>query len=266
MIILKRLGVKTLIATSHTTADVYSSLKLVRLVERHITKVFTCVTCSAEESFFGNSNLYSDNIRLKRHNHVTIYNCLPPSAEFGWNENRNSLTIGVVSRLVAIKGMDLVMPAFAELKSKIPNAKLIIVGDGELRETMETQQRELGLEESVEWTGLVEKEQLGVYYDKMDVVWVPSRSEGFGLTALEAMEHGCVVVAANVGGLKEVVEDEKSGIFFESGNKSDLAQKSIALLQNKDIFAKLSKTAVERAKQFSFEEYTKAILGLYAKL
>jgi glycosyltransferase involved in cell wall biosynthesis len=71
------MGVKNIIATAHTAADIYKDLRLIYFLQRHCLRAFTCITERAERSFFGSSQLYSPDLVLGRRNHFTIYNALP---------------------------------------------------------------------------------------------------------------------------------------------------------------------------------------------
>ena len=106
ILLLRWLGVRQIIATAHTAADIYPNLRLVHFIQRHCVRVFTCITELAERSFFGISRLYNENTPLNKRNHFTIYNALPPGFSIE-SENRrfsHPIAIGVVSRLEEIKG------------------------------------------------------------------------------------------------------------------------------------------------------------------
>lgn len=91
-------------------------------------------------------------MNLSKHNHFTIYNALPYNMKFSNKQQREQpKVIGVVSRLEPIKGMDLVVPAFAEVKKHHPEAKLIVVGDGTQLELMKQQAEMLRVMDSIEW-------------------------------------------------------------------------------------------------------------------
>lgn len=139
ILILRWLGIRKIVATAHTGGDIYSpnGLKLLHLLNNRFLSAFQCITERAEASFFGDSRLFDDSVRLKRRgNHFTIYNNLPSYIECR-NQPRtaeNTLTVGVVSRLEHIKGMDLVVPAFAEaVRQSGGDLRLLVVGDGTLR-------------------------------------------------------------------------------------------------------------------------------------
>lgn len=264
--ILRRLGIKTIIATLHTDASIYRSLSLIRFLQKHTVKAFTCVTQAAEISFFGESRLYANDTQLKKRNHFTIYNCLSPRAEIT-DTALPAKTIGVVARLEHIKGADYIMPAFAKVLKQHPDCTLAIVGDGKEREAMQQQQKELGIADgSIQWHGTVPHSKLPELYRTMSIVWVPSRTEGFGLSAIEAMSQGRPVVASATGGLNEIVHNQKDGLLFATGDIDDLAHKTAALLDNPALLQTMKTNALDNARQFAFDEYKALILSLYNKL
>lgn len=267
--ILRFLGVNNIITTAHTAADIYHSLSLVHFIQKRLVRVFTCITLKAENSFFGTSNLYNKNTILEKRNHFTIYNTLPQYIQIRNTEkifDNDILTIGVVSRLEKIKGMDLVIPAFAIVIKQGYKVKLLVVGDGSLKKEMEKQSVELGVSNYIEWKGRTEQSKLQECYDKIDILLMPSRSEGFGLTAIEGMARGCVPIVSDTGGLPEVVQDNVSGLLHKTENIKDLADKIISLCENRKVLDFLSKNAVERAKVFDFDKFRILINDLYSKL
>lgn len=266
--LLHNIGVKKILATSHTNADIYRSLKLIHFLQRHILKAFICVTENAERSFFGSSSLFDENFNLGKHNHFTIPNCLAPNIEFN-NQARKKAprNIGFVAQLKPIKGADIVMPAFAKVLEHYPDCQLMIAGDGELRKEMERQQHNLNIADNkVCWYGYVEHWKLQELYREMDIVWVPSRSEGFGLSAIEAMAQGCAVVSSAVGGLTEIIHDGEDGILFRPENTEDLAVKTTSLISNTQQYSQLSEAAIENARRYSFPTYQSRLLQLYSIL
>ena len=277
ILILKLLGVKKILATTHTVADIYPNLKLIHFLQKHCVDVWTCITERAEVSFFGSSKLYDTNVNIRQHRHVTIYNALSKnykstsqqvnkSTSVAEVESERTIVIGVVSRLVEIKGMDLVVPTFAKVREMHHDVRLIVVGDGLLKEMMMEQSRELGCEEAIEWTGRLAQEELAAWYQKMDIVLMPSRSEGFGLTAIEAMDNGCAVVASNVGGLPEVVCDGEVGLLHRTEDVDDMAEKICRLIDNPKMMDGMTKRVKEYVERFSYERYKKLILDLYQKM
>ena len=301
ILLLWLMGVKNIIATAHTAADIYKDLRLLHFIQRHCLRAFTCITERAERSFFGTSQLYTTETVLGKRNHFTIYNALPAQMRCNVDANQQSMTainqrpegainlakhfnrsaasltgtegayskqntIGVVSRLEPIKGMDLVVPAFAEVQKRFPEVRLLVVGDGSLRATMEQQAVELGCADRITWVGRQPQEELNKWYGQMDIVLMPSRSEGFGLTAIEAMANGCVMVASNVGGLPEVVRDGVCGLLHRTEDVHDMADKVSALLGDNELYSRLRTQALCEVKKYSFEIYAESICDLYNKI
>lgn len=265
ILILKMLGVKKIIATSHTDGDIYSStgLRIIRMLTFSCLTAFQCITERAEKSYFGSSRLFDGTIRK----HFTIYNNIPSHIDIRISQRQpkdsNSLIyVGVVSRLEHIKGMDLVVPSFAIAAKKMPNLHLLIVGDGTQRELMEHQALESNILNRVEFLGKQSQYALQNYYDQIDILLMPSRSEGFGLTAIEGMARGCVPVVANVGGLPEVVTSD-CGLLHDSDNTKDIA---IKIHEATLKLSFLSDNAIKRAYDFSVTRYNDQIHKLYSQL
>ena len=162
--------------------------------------------------------------------------------------------------------MDLVVPAFAEVLKQHPNTRLIVVGDGSLRSAMEQQAKALGCADHITWAGRQPQEELNKWYSQMDIVLMPSRSEGFGLTAIEAMANGCVMVASNVGGLPEVVRDGECGLLHHSEDITDMANKISSLISDEDTYNRLQAQSLREVEKYSFEHYAKLINDMYNKL
>lgn len=268
-LLLRLLGVQRIIATAHTDARIYRSLRLLRFILKHVTDVFTCITTRAEEEFFGSSCCFTPEHKLARHSHTTLYNALPAHLQLATaprTELPASPVIGVVSRMEGIKGMELVLPAFALVLKELPHVQLLVVGDGSLTPLMKKQAAQLGVENSVEWAGRRAPEELSAYYDRLSLLWMPSLSEGFGLSALEAMARACPVVASRVGGLPELVEAGECGELCEPGDIPSLAAATMRILQDEEHWKKLSRGALKRAEQFSGERYEELTAHLYKQV
>ena len=181
-------------------------------------------------------------------------------------EPNTKLTLGVVSRLEPIKGMDLVVPAFAEVLGAHPEVRLLVVGDGSLRASMEEQAAQLACADHIRFVGRQPQEELAQWYRQMDIVLMPSRSEGFGLTAIEAMASGCVVVASDVGGLPEVVRDGICGLLHRTEDVTDMVEKICFLIGDEALYDRLQAQSLVEVEKYSFERYAALMNDLYNKL
>jgi len=263
ILILRTLGVKKIIATSHTAGDIYSKngLRVIRFLTRHLLTAFQCITLKAEESFFGSSRLFDGTLSK----HFTIYNNIPSHISIRTEPRKplndsEPITVGVVSRLEPIKGMDLVVPAFANAAKENPRLRLLVVGDGSQRQLMEQQTIESGLSDRIKFVGRKTQSELQDWYDRIDILLMPSRSEGFGLTAIEGMACGCVPVVANVGGLPEVVVSDCG--YIHKPEDIDSISDNICMAALSDLPCE-SKKVIKRAGVFSDDRYKHTIKNLY---
>ncbi len=128
----------------------------------------------------------------------------------------------------------------------------VIVGDGPLRESVP------------EAVGFVPRHELGAYYEAASVVCVPSRREGYGVVAREAMAHGRAVVATHVGGLPDAVEDGVTGRLVEPGARESLAAAVLELLANRDACERLGQAArSQAAERLAWSTCTSALRDAY---
>lgn len=139
-----------------------------------------------------------------------------------------SPVIGAVAYLTKRKGMHHLVAAFRRVADRFPRARLKIVGDGEERQALERQVRMLGLADQVALLG--NRSDIRSLMNGFDVFVLPSLWEPFGLVIAEAMACSRPVVATNVGGIPEIVEDGVSGILVPPANADRLAEALIALL------------------------------------
>ncbi|MDE7180537.1 MAG: glycosyltransferase family 4 protein [Muribaculaceae bacterium] len=276
-LILRLRGVKQILATLHTGADIFSprGLKIIRFLTSRILTGMQCISLTAEKSFFGKAVLFENNSSGQSPSsflpkHFTIYNAVPshisPLTGTRTRLDNSPLTVGVVSRLEPIKGMDLVVPAFIKARSADIDLRLIVAGAGSLRKEMERQVAEAGVEEYVEFAGLIESVELERIYDRIDVLLVPSRSEGFGLTLIEGMTRGCVPVAANVGGLPEVMGPVLAPLLHAPESVDDIAARIMLLARDRNLLAYYSAAALSRAIEFAPHKYRQAVQQLYRLL
>jgi glycogen(starch) synthase len=153
-----------------------------------------------------------------------------------------------VGRIIAEKGFDLAIAAFASIATRFPRAKLIIAGDGPERERLERQVHDQGITERVDFLGWVPPEQMPTVVAGASVVVVPSRwQEAFGLVALEAALQGRPAVVAGVGGLPEVVIDGETGFVVAPEDSGALARAIAMLLDDPSLAARMGDAARTRA-------------------
>jgi glycogen(starch) synthase len=168
-------------------------------------------------------------------------------------------------RLVADKGFDLAVRAFAAVTRRVPNARLVLAGDGAARADLERLVTDMGLSQSVEFVGMVAPADVPALIARASLVVVPSRwDEPFGLVALEAAVMARPVVATRAGGLVEVVEEGTTGLLVDKEDPDALAAALLRLLEDPATADRMGVAARARARErFSWERCVTSYERLY---
>jgi glycosyltransferase involved in cell wall biosynthesis len=151
-----------------------------------------------------------------------------------------------VGRLIPIKGHIVLLRAFAAARRRLPELQLQIAGRGPLEPALRALARELGVHDAVRFLGHVSPIQAAI--EQAAVVVVPSMGEGFGMVALEAMERARPVIAAEIGGLGELVRDGETGILVPPGEAEPLTEAIVRLAGNLDLARELGEAGRRRAQ------------------
>lgn len=170
--------------------------------------------------------------------------------------------VGYLGRMKKYKSIDHLLRAFAIVRQERPAARLVLVGDGDVRPKLEHLARELGLGDAVRFAGFVSQEEKVVLLNQMDVVVNPSAKEGWGLTVIEANACGVPVVASDVPGLRDSVLDERTGFLYEYGNIEQLAQKVSLVLRDDHLRNRMAEEALAWAASFSWDRSADTMLAL----
>lgn len=147
-----------------------------------------------------------------------------------------SRVLGFIGSFYAYEGLDLLVAALPAILRQIPDVKLLLVGGGPQEAALKRQVMALDLKDRVIFTGRVPHAEVNRYYDLVDVLVYarhPMRLTELvtPLKPLEAMAQGRLMVASDVGGHKELIQDGKTGVLFRAGSAGDLASKVVALLK-----------------------------------
>ena len=172
-----------------------------------------------------------------------------------------------VGALRPVKGPDVLLKAFVEVVKAKPNARLCIIGTGEMEDELRKTIAGERLETNVELLGSRPHRDLVEYYARSRVVAVPSRSEGLSLVAIEAAIMGKPVIASDVGGLPEVVSENESGLIVPSNDPAALSGAILMLLRDLELSAKLGRQAKSRAsKLFNQQSMAATFVQLYREV
>jgi D-inositol-3-phosphate glycosyltransferase len=184
-----------------------------------------------------------------------------------WRAGRDPVLL-FVGRIQPLKGVDLAVQCLAALDH--PRAQLVVVGgpsgaDGDRELTrVHTLARDLGVADRVRFEPARAHEDLACYYRAADVVLVPSRTESFGLVALEAAACGTPVVASSVGGLRAIVDHGVSGYLVEERDPYAYAAHVEDVLRDPEHTAEMRARAAARARQYTWSIAAARLRRLYA--
>jgi glycosyltransferase involved in cell wall biosynthesis len=173
--------------------------------------------------------------------------------------------IGVLGRLVPIKGHEYLIEALPMILKKFPSAMLLVVGEGPERGPLAARAASLGVSHRIRMVGA--QFDLPGYVAACDVIAQPSLNEGMGRTVLEALVMGKPVIASRVGGLPELIDHGGNGLLVPPASPSALAHAVCSLLWDRARLRRMSHAARQSVgRQFSTEAMVAAIDRLYGEL
>lgn len=233
-----------------------------------------CVSCDEEEEQF--RRLYGDppgQIEIVapgvQHAFFTPGDKLGARRALGMTANGAPVLL-FVGRIQPLKGVDVAVQALAALRR--PDASLYIVGGASgshgdeevvrIRQMVDT----LGLESQVHFVEPQPHHILSTYYRAADAVWVPSRSESFGLVALEAAACGTPVVASGVGGLLSLVDHGRTGFLVADRDPETFARHTADILGDDSLAAAMSAAAAERGRSYTWSFAAARLRRVYADI
>jgi glycosyltransferase involved in cell wall biosynthesis len=203
-------------------------------------------------------DLIYNGVDLDRYDHQEP--CCTLRDDFGMEPG--SQIVGVVARLEPEKGHPTVLEAWPAVLRDVPDAYLVIVGEGSRREALEQQALDLRIGHRVVFTG--RRDDIPAVTAALDVAVLPSYREAQGLTILEAMALSRPVVASNVGGIPEMIEDGRTGLLVPPRDADALAAAIVRLLVDHsfaDVIARAGHDLVH--DRFCVERMVTAIEQLY---
>jgi len=175
------------------------------------------------------------------------------------------LLVGNVANMKPVKGQDILIRAFREVVNEIPQAYLVICGEGEMRDSLERLRRELALEAHVFFLGL--RHDVMRIYSSLDLYAHSSRAEGLPTSVLEAMAHGLPVVATSAGGTRETLPEDSGPCLVPPDDAPALAKAIVRLL--KDEYLRIEYGLAGRqhaASRFAMGKMVAEHESLYLKL
>jgi len=191
---------------------------------------------------------------------------LPDAPVRPFNRPGTPPTVLIVARMSAAeryKGHDQLLEAWPAVASRITDARLVIVGDGDDAARLRGKAAALGLNDSVTFTGFVTDAVLDEMYGKASVFAMPSRDEGFGLVYLEAMRRGLPCIGSIHDAAGDVIVDGQTGYLVDQADVAALAYRIVHLLETPSLGLEMGARGRERLAQcFGYERFRHRLVGL----
>ena len=171
--------------------------------------------------------------------------------------NQNTKTIITVSRLVPKNRIDLLIRAFGRLKETAASRsgpetspiRLQIIGDGPEKESLKKLAVDIGVGGDTRFLGAISNEEIPRYLAESDIFVRPSDSEGMGIAFVEALAAGVPAIGTAVGGIRDVIEDGKTGLLAERGDENDIAEKMARLIDDEPFRQSMIAAGEEKVKR-----------------
>ncbi|PYC70538.1 alpha-(1-2)-phosphatidylinositol mannosyltransferase [Micromonospora arborensis] len=246
----RRAGVRRVVALTHGHEVGWAALPAARPALRRIGRGVDVTTYLGEYTRSRLARVLDDVTELRRLAPGVDVDTYHPTVDGEQVRARLGLTdrpvVVCVSRLVPRKGQDMLIRALPEIRRRVPDAALLIVGGGPYRATLEKLARQTGVERDVVFTGSVPSAELPAHYAAGDVYAMPCRTrnrgldvEGLGIVYLEASATGLPVVAGDSGGAPDAVREGETGYVVRGRDIAQLADRVARLLADRDLARQL---------------------------
>jgi glycosyltransferase involved in cell wall biosynthesis len=252
---------RQLIHTEKPDCIITHSYRAAYLFKKTKTKVPKIAVCHVKGHYdFGTDAIIAITEQMRQdiinfgkpaHSVFTIPNMIHIPHNLTYKEPRENEVpiIGACARFAPIKGIDILIEALAELKTRKIVFKAKIAGDGKEKEHYIQLIKHHKLQDEVTLLGWVEDRHS--FYESIDLFCLPSREEAFGLVVLESMMHSLPMVLSELSGPTEIIGNSESAIFVEPENPISFADGLEHIICNKNYAKQLSYNAFQRVQQFS---------------
>lgn len=245
-------GVPIIVSTKHSTHYFAGHSSWLRKVDQVINRRLTGLIAVSEAVKSAYSNAHSSIAVIPNGIELAKFSPATPLTK--------SKIVCTVGRLSERKGQAVLLRAWTEIIRRHPDARLILVGEGSLRQQLE----QSADKDTVRFLGA--RQDVPAILQTADVFVLPSLREGFGIAAVEAMATGLPVVATAVGGLTEIIRDKEQGLLVPPDDPGALAKAVSWLFDNPEQARQLAAAGHERAKDFSAVRTAEQLRSFYESL
>lgn len=142
----------------------------------------------------------------------------------------------------------------------------VMIGDGPLMEEVKCAIAELGLEDRFQLTGWIEPQDVLNWFDKSDILFMPSRSEGLPVVGVQALAKGLAIVASRVGGFVDLVDDDKNGYLIQETDISKFPTSLSGLLSDPNRLLSFRRASLEKARSFELEQIVREYESIFLRV
>lgn len=174
-----------------------------------------------------------------------------------------SLNLLVARNLEPVYDIATALKAFALIKKKYPDAKLSVAGSGPLKLDLEQLSKQLGIAESVIFTGRLDNIKMAEVYRSTNLLLNSSLADNMPISLLEALACGVPIVTTNVGGIPYLVEEGQTALLVEPGNPEKMAAAALQVLSNPDLAALLRKNGLAVVQNYAWSKVREKWLTVY---
>lgn len=228
------------------------SIWLQRIFFKYMKVVPIAISLKIQDTICEQYNLKREKVPVI-FNAIDLEKCIKKE---GYESNNVVLHIGRFSNQ---KNHSELIDIWNEVSKKYPKYILNLIGQGELENEVKQKVKELNLTDKVKFCGI--KETCYEDLNKCDIFVLPSKYEGFPMSLIEAMGTGVPCVSYNVGGVSELLENEKEGYAVE--NKEEFIEKLETLLESTELREEIGKNALEKSKKYSAVSMAKEYQKIY---
>jgi glycosyltransferase involved in cell wall biosynthesis len=177
--------------------------------------------------------------------------------------NRTMIFVAKLESGQEYKGLKELLDALAILKELIPDMRLIVAGDGDMRKEYESYAEDIGVKDMTDFRGNLDRKRLRAAYQEARVFALPTSNDSQPLVILEAMSSGLPIVSTRIGGIPAMVEDGGEGLLVEPHDTIALADSIRILFQDPELQGRFSRNARKRAEdEFSWKSRMKRYDGI----
>jgi glycosyltransferase involved in cell wall biosynthesis len=245
--------------------------RIYKLIDKFLLRITDCTICVAQKDFeIGlKAGIVKKENSIVIHNGVDVekFSLTNKNSDFKINlkKENESIIIGSVGRLHHQKGYEYLINGSKAVLEKFPNVKFVLIGDGELRNSLESLAKKTGVYNSYSFMG--NQNEIAELLEQIDIFVLPSLWEGLPLVILEAMAAKKPVVATEVNGIVEIIESGKEGLLVPPKNSNALSLALIRLLEDNELCKVLALNAYEKvARDFNIAKMINETESLYHKL